>query len=92
MCFNQTGDISTQNDSCLKKIDKFTYLGRSVSSTATDIDTQVAKACATIKDYRSYGSQTWPIIEMQFLQSSGRVDTAVRMHDIDANETDGEKA
>ena len=27
-----------------------------------------------------------------FLPSSGRVDTAVWMHDMDANETDGEKA
>ena len=33
MCFNQTGDISTLNGSSLKLVDKFTYLGRSVSST-----------------------------------------------------------
>ena len=26
MCFNQTGDISTQNSSSLKLVDKFTYL------------------------------------------------------------------
>ncbi len=32
MCFNQTGDISTINGSSLK-LDKFTYLGSSVSST-----------------------------------------------------------
>ena len=31
MCFNQTGDISTQNGSSLKLVDKFTYLGSSVS-------------------------------------------------------------
>ena len=30
--------------------------------------------------------------EMHFLSSSGHVDTAVRMHYMDANETDGEKA
>ena len=35
MCFNQRGDISTLNDSSLKLVDKFTYLGSSVSSTET---------------------------------------------------------
>ena len=33
MCFNQRGDISTLNGSSLKLGDKFTYLGKSVSST-----------------------------------------------------------
>ena len=33
MCFNQRGDISTLNGSSLKLVDKFTYLGNSVSST-----------------------------------------------------------
>ena len=33
MCYNQTGDISTQDGSSLKLVDKFTYLGSSVSST-----------------------------------------------------------
>ena len=33
MCFNQRGDISTQNGSSLKLVNKFTYLGSSVSST-----------------------------------------------------------
>ena len=42
--FNQTGDISTLNGSALKLVDKFTYLGSSVSSTETDIDTCLAKA------------------------------------------------
>ena len=44
MCFNQSGDISTQNGSSLKLADKFTHLGRSVSSTETDINTQLKKA------------------------------------------------
>ena len=38
MCFNQRGDISTLNDSSLKLVDKFTYLGSSVSSTEIDIN------------------------------------------------------
>ena len=48
MCFDQTGDISTLNGSSLKLVDKFPYLGSSVSSTKTDIDTRPAKAWASI--------------------------------------------
>ena len=44
MCFNQAGDISTLGGSSLKLVDKFTYLGRIVSSTEKDIDTRLAKA------------------------------------------------
>ena len=33
MCFNQRGDISTLKGAPLKRVDKFTYLGSSVSST-----------------------------------------------------------
>ena len=39
MCFNPTGNISTLNGNTLKLVDKFTYLGSSVSSTETDINT-----------------------------------------------------
>ena len=48
MCFNQTGDISTLNSCSLKLIDKFTYLGSSVTSTETDINTWLAKAWTAI--------------------------------------------
>ena len=48
MCFNQTGDISTQNGCTLKLVDKCTYLGSSVSSTETEINTQLAKAWTAI--------------------------------------------
>ena len=44
ICFNQRGDISTLNGSSLKLVDKFTYLGSSVSSTETDINRLRAKA------------------------------------------------
>ena len=43
MCFNQIGDISTLNSNSLKLVDKFTYLGSSVSSTENDINTRLAK-------------------------------------------------
>ena len=39
MCFNQRGDISTLNGRSLKLVDKFTYLGSSISSTKNDIIT-----------------------------------------------------
>ncbi len=45
MCFNQTGDIFGNS---LKLVDKFTYLGSSVSSTETDIDTRLTKAWTAI--------------------------------------------
>ena len=48
MCYNQTGDISTLDGTSLKLVDKFTYLGSSVSSTETDIDTRLTKAWTAI--------------------------------------------
>ena len=48
MCYNQTGDISTLNGTPLKLVDKFTYLGSSVSSTENDIDTRLTKARTAI--------------------------------------------
>ena len=44
MCFNQKGDISTLDGTSLKLVEKFTYLGSSVSSTEKDIDTRLTKA------------------------------------------------
>ena len=48
MCFNQTGHISTLDGTSLKLVDKFTYLGSSVSSTEKDIDTRLTKAWTAI--------------------------------------------
>ena len=48
MCYNQTGDISTQDRTSLKLVDKFTYQGSSVSSTEKDIDTWLTKAWTAI--------------------------------------------
>ena len=48
MCFNQTGDISTLEGTSLKLVDKFTYLGSSVSSTEKDIDTRLTKPWTAI--------------------------------------------
>ena len=48
MCFNKKRDICTQNGSSLKLVDKFTYIGSSVSSTETDVNTWLAKAWTAI--------------------------------------------
>ena len=44
MCYNQTGNITTLDGVSLKLVDKFTYLGSSVSLTEKDIDTRLTKA------------------------------------------------
>ena len=48
MCYNQKGDISTQDGTPLKLVEKFTYLGSSVESTKKDIDTRLTKAWTAI--------------------------------------------
>ena len=48
MCFNQVGDIFTLDATSLKQVDKFTYLGSSVSSIEKDIDTRLTKAWTAI--------------------------------------------
>ena len=48
MCYNQTGNIATLDGASLKLVDKFTYLGSSVSSTEKDIDTRLKKAWTAI--------------------------------------------
>ena len=48
MCYNQTGDISILDGTSLKLVDKFIYLGSSVSSTEKDIDTRLTKTWTAI--------------------------------------------
>ena len=48
MCYNQTGNITTLDGASLRLVDKFSYLGSSVSSTENDIDTRLTKAWTTI--------------------------------------------
>ena len=88
MCYNQTGDISTLDGTSLKLVDKFTYLGSSVSSTEKDIDTQLTKAWTAFDHIEI--RPDWQN-EMQFLPGSGHVDTAVWMHYLDAMKTAGEE-
>ena len=85
MCFNKRGDISTLKGSSMKLVDKFTYLGGSVSSTETDINMRLAKAWAAIDRLSVIWKSGLTDKIKQFLPSSGRVDTAVWMHYMDAN-------
>ena len=48
MCYNITGNITTLDGASLRLVDKFTYLGSSVSSTENDIDTRLTKAWTAI--------------------------------------------
>ena len=48
MSYNQTGDISTLDGTSLKLVDKFTYLGSSVSSTEKNINKRLTKAWTAI--------------------------------------------
>ena len=48
VCFNQRGDISTVKGGLLKLVEKFTYLGSSVSSAEKDINTRLAEAWTVI--------------------------------------------
>ena len=48
MSYNQTGDITTLDGASLKLVDKFTFLGSSVSSTEKDINTWLTKAWTAI--------------------------------------------
>ena len=89
MCFNQTADISTLDGSTLKLVDKFTYLGSSVSSTEKDIDTRLTKAWTAI-DHMEVKPERQN--ETQLLPKSACVDTAIWMHYLDANKTAGEEA
>ena len=47
-CYNQTGDITTLDGTPLKLVDKFTYLGSSVSSAEKDINTGLTKTWTAI--------------------------------------------
>ena len=88
MRFNLTGDISTLDGSFLKLVDNFPDLRRSVSSTEKDIDTWLTMAGTAIDKL----SIIWKTDLKDKIESSGRIDSAIWMHYLDANKTVGEKA
>ena len=86
MCFNQAGDISTLDGTSLKPVDKFTYLGSSVSSTEKDIDTRLSKAWTAIDKL----SIIWKS-DLTDKMKRSFFDTAIWMHHLDANKKAGKK-
>ena len=48
MCFNQEGVISTLKGGPLKFVNKFMYIGNSISSTESDVSMHLAQAWVTI--------------------------------------------
>ena len=80
MCYNQSGDITA-----LKLVDKFTYLESSVSSTEKDINTLLTKAWTAIDRLSVIWKSDLADKMKQFLPGSGRIDTAVWVHYLDAN-------
>ena len=83
MCFNQECDISTLNGDSPKSVDKFTYLGSSISSTESEIVMRLAKAWNAI--------DTLSIISKS-LTSSSCVNSTIWMHHMEADKAYGEKA
>ena len=93
MFYNQTGDISTLDGTPLKLVDKFTYLGSSVTSTEKDIETRLTKAWTAINRLSTiWKSDLTYKNETQFLPGSGCIDTAIWMHYMHSNKTAGEEA
>ena len=72
MCFNQKGDISTLDGTSLRPVDKFTYIGSSVSSTEKDIDTRLTKAWTAIDRLSIiWKSNLTDKMKRSFFQSAG---------------------
>ena len=92
MCFNQTGNITILDGSSLKRVEKFTYLGSSVSSTEKGIDTRLTKVWTAIDKLTIIWKSDLIDKMKKFLPSSSRIDTAIWMHLLDAIKTAGEKA
>ena len=85
------GNISIINGSSLKLQHKFTYLGSSVSSTVTDINTATNKGMDSYQLAIGHMESVLTNKKTQFLPSSDRVDTAIWKHYNDANKTHGKK-
>ena len=93
MCFNQAGDISTLEGTSLKLVDKFTYLGSSVSSTEKDIDTRLTKAWTAIDKLSIIcKSDLTNKMKRSFFQAAVVSILLYGCTNLDANKTAGEEA
>ena len=85
ICFNQRSDIYTLKSGRLKQVDRFTYIGSSVSSIEKDINMQLAKAWTAIDRLSVMWKSYLTDKIKQFFLSSNHVDTAIWMHYMDAH-------
>ena len=93
MCFNHKGDIGTLIGGSQKLVDKFTYLGSSVSSTANDISMLLTKAWTAVgRLLIIWKSDLSHKIKQIFFPISGRVNSTIWMHHIDTDYAYREKA
>ena len=93
MCYNQTGDISTLDGTPLKLVDKFTYLGSSVSSTEKDLDTWLTKAWTAINRLSIiWKSDLTNKMKHSFFQAAVVSILLYGLHYMDANKTFGKEA
>ena len=93
VCLNQIVTISTLNSCSLKIVEKFLYLGSSVSSTEKDINMRLKKAGTAIDRVSViWKSNLTDKIKRSFFSKQRSCDTAIWMHYMDANKTYGEKA
>ena len=94
MCFNQNqkGDISTLKNGSLKLMDKFTYLGSSISSTENDINTGLEKAWTVINRLSViWKSDLSNKMKSNFFPGNSQVQTTIWMHHMDADKASREK-
>ena len=89
--------ISTLNGGLLKLIDKFIYLGSSISSTESDVNIRLAKTWTAIDRLLIiWKSNLSDKVKWNFFQatvvSADSTDTTVWMHHMDADKMPREKA
>ena len=77
MCFNQRSNISTLKGGPLKLVDKFTYLGSSISSTENEINTWQAKPWTAIDWLLVIWKSDLINKIRQFFPNSSQVDTVI---------------
>ena len=92
MCFNQKGNISILICGFLKLVDKFTYLGSSISTTENDINVRLAKTWTFINRLSTiWKSDLSNKIKHNFVQVAA-VSFLLWMHHMDADWAYREKA
>ena len=60
MSINQEGQIKAMNNTPLKKVKQFTYLGSNIASTEQDVETRIAKAWGALKGLSTIWKSTLP--------------------------------